>query len=418
MKKGIFDLKRYTLGNGVDLVTIKKDTQLASIHIGVKIGSIYERAEEKGIAHFVEHMLFKGTVNRTNEQLNEELEQRAGEYNAYTDYNSTVYSITALNDELEASLELLSDMLQNSTFSKEEIEKERGVILAEIRSSKDDIEDFSYRKTLEHAFKKSSIKIDTAGKQSTVKRFTRDNLISFYNEYYVANNTCITIVSPNDHEFVFGLIKKYFDHWKMGSYKKGDVIVEENIPIKKITHKKQIEQSTIIYLYTFNNLNKQEELALRILNYKLGESANSILFRKLREDKGLAYDIYSELDATKDVKLLIIYTSVNEEDVDEAISIIDTVLKDIKNEKIILDERNISLMRKVLNTAVVGTLEDSTQLGNYVLHQIIDEEDIYEFIDDMDNMENIKSHDIYKIANKVFVNPTIHILLPERDDDK
>lgn len=416
MKKGIFDLKRYTLENGVDLVTIKKDTQLASIHIGVKIGSIYERAEEKGIAHFVEHMLFKGTVNRTNEQLNEELEQRAGEYNAYTDYNSTVYSITALNDELEASLELLSDMLQNSTFPKEEMEKERGVILAEIRSSSDDIEDFSYRKTLEHAFKKSSIKIDTAGKQSTVKKFSREDLISFYKEYYVANNSCVTIVSPNDHEVVFELVKKYFDHWEKGNYKKGNVIVEENIPIKKITLKKQIEQSTIIYLYTFNNLNKQEELALRILNYKLGESANSILFRKLREDKGLAYDIYSELDATKDVKLLIIYTSVNEEDVEEAISIIDTVLMDIKSEKIILDERNISLMRKVLNTAVVGTLEDSTQLGNYILHQVIDEEDIYEFIDDMDNMENIKSKDIYKIANKVLINPTVHILLPERDD--
>jgi predicted Zn-dependent peptidase len=157
-------------------------------------------------------------------------------------------------------------------------------------------------------------------------------------------------------------------------------------------------------------------LALRILNYKLGESANSVLFRKLREERGLAYDIYSEVDVTENVKLLIMYTSVNEEDVNEALSIIDEVIDDIKDEKIILDERNVSLMKKVLNTAVVGTLEDSTQLGNYVLHQVIDEEDIYEFIDDMDNMENIKSKDIYDIAKKVLVSPTIHILLPEKDD--
>ena len=416
MEKGIFDLKRYTLENGIDLITIKRDTQLASIHIGVKIGSIYERPEDKGIAHFVEHMLFKGTTNRNNEQLNEELEQRAGEYNAYTDYNCTVYSITALNDELKPSLELLSDMLQNSTFPEDEIEKERGVILAEIRSSKDDIEDFSFRKTLDNAIRKSSIKIDTAGKQSTAKKFTRDNLVSFYEQYYVANNTCITIVSPNDHEVVHKLVLNCFNNFKSKSFQKGDVIAEDNIPVKKVSYKREIEQSTIVYLYTFHNLSKQEELALRILNYKLGESANSILFRKLREEKGLAYDIYSELDATENVKLLIIYTSVNEEDVNEALSTIDEVVKDIKNEKIILDDRNISLMKKVLNTAVVGTLEDSTQLGNYVLHQVIDDEDIYEFIDDMKNMENIKSKDIYDIAKKVLVNPTIHILLPEKDD--
>jgi len=415
MKKGIFDLKRSTLENGIDLVTIKRDTQLASIQIGVKIGSIYEKIEEKGIAHFVEHMLFKGTNNRNNKQLNEELEQLAGEYNAYTDYTCTVYSITALNDELTSSLEILSDMLQNSVFSEKEIEKERGVILAEIRTSKDDVEDFSFRKTLDSAFKKSSIKIDAAGKESTVRKFKREDLLGFYEEFYVPNNTCITIVSPNEHEIVLDLVTKYFHGWKDRSFKKGNVIVEDNVPIKKVSYKKEIEQSTIVYLYTFHNLSKQEELALRILNYKLGESANSVLFRKLREEKGLAYDVYSELDVTEDVKLLIIYTSVNEQDVDEALSIIDEVINNIKAEKIILDERNVSLMKKVLNTAVVGTLEDSIQLGNYVLHQIIDNEDIYEFIDDMDNMENIKSKDIYDIAKKVLSNPTVHILLPKKD---
>ncbi len=415
MKKGIFDLKRSTLENGIDLVTIKRDTQLASIQIGVKIGSIYEKIEEKGIAHFVEHMLFKGTNNRNNKQLNEELEQLAGEYNAYTDYTCTVYSITALNDELTSSLEILSDMLQNSVFPEKEIEKERGVILAEIRTSKDDVEDFSFRKTLDSAFKKSSIKIDAAGKESTVRKFKREDLLGFYEEFYVPNNTCITIVSPNEHEIVLDLVTKYFHGWKDRSFKKGNVIVEDNVTIKKVSYKKEIEQSTIVYLYTFHNLSKQEELALRILNYKLGESANSVLFRKLREEKGLAYDVYSELDVTEDVKLLIIYTSVNEQDVDEALSIIDEVINNIKAEKIILDERNVSLMKKVLNTAVVGTLEDSIQLGNYVLHQIIDNEDIYEFIDDMDNMENIKSKDIYDIAKKVLSNPTVHILLPKKD---
>lgn len=417
MEKGIFDLRTFNLKNGIKLVSIKKDTQLASIHIGVKIGSIYENKEEKGISHFVEHMLFKGTKNRSNEELNEALEQRAGEYNAYTDYNCTVYSISALNEELEASVELLSDMLQNSVFSKEEMEKERGVILAEIRTSKDDVEEYSFNKALEIAFRNSSIKVDTIGKSSTVKKFTKEQLFNYYKRYYVPNNTFISIVSPNEHDDMFMIVEKYFKNWEAAQFERGKVISENNLPNKKISYKKHIEQSTIIYLYTFHNLTKQEELALRILNYKLGESANSLLFRKLREEKGLAYDVYSELDTTKSVKMLIIYTAVNQEDVNEAIQIIENLLRDIKDEKIIFDERNIALMRKVIKTALAGTLEDSNELSNYILHQIVDEEDIYEFIEDMKRMESINNIDIYNIARKVLENPTVHILLSEKSDN-
>lgn len=416
MDKSIFDLNKYTLENGINLITIKKDTQLASINLGVKIGSIYEKKENRGIAHFVEHMLFKGTKNRNNEKLNEELEARAGEYNAYTDYTSTVYSITALREEFIKSLELISDMVKNSNFPQEELEKERGVILAEIRTSKDDIEDYSYRKTMECAFKESPIRINTIGTDESVKSFNREDLLKFYKSYYVPNNVYITVVSSMEHDDVFQLVKEYFSNWDSKEVVMEDIICEKNIPLKKYSYKKDIEQSTIIYLYTFHNLSKKEELALRILNYKLGESANSLLFRKLREEKGLAYDVYSELDATKNVKILNIYTAVNEEDVDESINVIENTINDIINKKIILDDTSIALMKKVLKTAVVQTLEDSTELGNYILHQVMDNEDIYEFVDDMNNMKTIKGEDIYKVAEKVLKNPTIHILLSEKSD--
>ncbi|WP_085829480.1 M16 family metallopeptidase [Clostridium massiliodielmoense] len=416
MDKSIFDLNKYTLENGIRLITIKKDTQLASINLGVKIGSIYENIENRGIAHFVEHMLFKGTNNRNNEKLNEELEARAGEYNAYTDYTSTVYSITALREEFIKSLELISDMVKNSNFPEEEIEKERGVILAEIRTSRDDIEDYSYRKTMEYAFKESPIRINTIGTDESVKSFKRETLVNFYNSYYVPNNVYITVVSSMEHDEVLKLVQKYFSNWDSKEVLRENIICEKNIPLKKVSYKKDIEQSTIIYLYTFHNLSKKEELALRILNYKLGESANSLLFRKLREEKGLAYDVYSELDATKNVKILNIYTAVNEEDVDESINVIDKTINDIINKKIILDDTSIALMKKVLKTAVVQTLEDATELGNYILHQVMDNEDIYEFVDDMKSMKTIKGEDIYNAARKVLNNPTIHILLSEKSD--
>ncbi|MBV7275471.1 insulinase family protein [Clostridiaceae bacterium UIB06] len=409
----MFDTKQKVLPNGIRLITIKKDTQVTSIHAGIKIGAIFESPSEKGISHFIEHMLFKGTKTRNNEKLNFDLEALGGEYNAYTDNDCTVYSITALSEELEKSLELLSDMLRESIFPEEEIDKERDVILAEIRTSKDDIEDYSFKKINEMAFDKSPLKYETIGDEKTVNKINKAKLVKFYDKYYVPNNCVISIVSPYEHEYIYELVWKYFKEWIWKEFKRKKVIIENNIPGLKISYKKDIEQSTVIYLFTFYDITKEEELALRILNHKFGESANSILFRKLREEKGLAYDVYTDLDLTTNVKTLYIYTAVSNENVDETIETIDNCIEEIKNEKIIFDDNTIMLMKKVLKTAVAFTLEDSTDIGNYVLHQAIDEDDIFKFIDDMKKLENIKKDDIYKVARLVFKNPAVHILKSE-----
>ncbi len=128
-----FDVKKHILKNGLEVITIKKNTQISSINVGIKVGALNESIEEKGISHFIEHMMFKGTTNRAFEKLNDELESLGGEYNAYTDYSQTVYSISCLEEEFVNGIELLGDMLTNSVLLKEEIDKERGVILAEIR---------------------------------------------------------------------------------------------------------------------------------------------------------------------------------------------------------------------------------------------------------------------------------------------
>ncbi|MCA1074340.1 insulinase family protein [Clostridium bowmanii] len=414
MNKEIFNTKQTQLSNGIKLITIKKDSQISAVHAGINIGSLYEEKNEKGIAHFIEHMLFKGTVSRTNEKLNSELENLGGEYNAYTDFNCTVYSATILNEELENVVTLMGDMILSSTFPKDEIEKERGVILAEIRTINDDIEDLSFKRVNEVAFKYSPLREDTIGNEKIIKKVARKQLVDFYNKYYVPNNCFISIVSPLEHEVIINMVEKYFGNWSKKSFEKKKIIYEHNQFVKEISYKKEIEQSTILYLYTFNGLSKDEELALRILNYKFGESSNSILFRELREERGLSYDVYTHLDTSNNVKTLYIYTSVAEENVDEAIEVIDTAINNIESRKIVFDDNTIALMKKILKTAIASTLEDSTDLGNYVIHQAMDDEDIYQFTEDMDNMSNIKSEDLYNVAKKVLQKPTIHIFLPEK----
>lgn len=409
----MFDAKEYILKNGLKLITVKRDTEIAAVHAGIKVGSLYEDQNEKGISHFIEHMLFKGTKDMNNEELNSCLENLGGEYNAYTDYNCTVLGITALVEEMEDSIKLMSDMLMNSTFPEDELEKERNVILAEIRTSKDDVEDYSFDRINDIAFEKSPLKYGTIGEEASVKSFTREQIVGFYNKYYIPDNCYISVVSNYEHEYVKKLIEKYYEIWKWKELKTVEIIKEKNKNIKVISHKKEIEQSTIIYLYTFYGITEDSELALKILNHKLGESSNSILFRELREQRGLAYDVYTHLDLTNDVKTLYIYTAVSPENVDQALAVIDGTIEKIKNEEIVFDESTIDLMKKVLKTAVALTLEDSTDIGNYILHQSIDGESIYKLFDDMKEMKLIRKDDIYKAAKDVLKCPAVHILLPE-----
>lgn len=410
MVKLNFDVKRHTLANGLEVITINKDTQIAAINIGIKVGALYERIEEKGISHFIEHTLFKGTKTRSDEELNEQLEALGGEYNAYTDYDATVYTISCLMEEFENAVELLGDMLINPKFDKDEIEKERGVILSEIRMSKDDIEDFSFKNVNKIAFTESALKYEVIGFEDNISKFTRDEIFDYYTKHYTPKNSLITMVSSLSHEEAINLVEKHFKDWKGEKPEPINIIKEKNKEVIETSYKKDIEQSTIVYLFTFNELTKADELPLRILNHRLGESSNSLLFREIRENRGLAYDIYTHLEITSSIKTLYIFTAVGEENIDEAKDAIDETLENLVNGNIKIGDKDLNIMKKVHKTAVISTLEDSSELCNYMLHQALEDEDIFEFVKDMHKLNNLDTTKINEVSKKVLCNPTIHIL--------
>ena len=412
MKRWTFDENTIILPNGLKVITIKKDTRLASINIGVNIGSLYEDEKELGMSHFVEHMLFKGTKNRSNEQLNRELEFLGGDYNAYTDYISTVYSITCLDEEFEKGIELLSDMILNSSFDEKEMKKEKGVVLSEIKSDKDDIEDLSISRTHEYAFDKSALRNSIAGTEEHVKGFKRKQVYDFYKKYYTPDNCVIVTVSAFSHEQMQKIITDLFGKWEGKSHKKAEIIKEENKELVKTTYKSQIEQGTVTYLYAFKEVCEKDKLPLKILSYKLAESSNSILFRELREERGLAYDVYSQMDLDENVNTMNIFTSVREESIDEVIEVIDKAILDIKNKDINFDKDMLCMMKKTHKTGVVSTLEDCSSLCSYVLVQSLAGKDITEFINSMEELETLTGEDIYRVCNKYLNKPTIHILKP------
>lgn len=413
MEKWNFDNKKYTLDNGMKIVTIKRNTNIAAINVGINIGSLYESDAERGISHFLEHMMFKGTHTRDNEALNNDLEFLGGDYNAYTDNLATVYSASCLSEEIENATAILADMVMNSKFDKKDIKREKGVVLAEIRSSKDSVEDLSFRRLNEFSFEKSSLRYDVLGTEKAVQAFTREQLLDYYKKYYTPDNSIVVIVSPLNHDEAFDMIKKIFVSWNGKCADKIELVKEKNIEGIFTTYKKQIEQNTISYLYSLIDIKEEDEMALKILNHKLGESSNSILFRELRENRGLAYDVYTCLDLSENIKLMNIFTAVGEESIEESKETIDNVIDDIKNEVIEIDDKTLNLMKKIHKTAVLSTLEDSSELCSYVMHQSLEGLEIDSFIKDMKKLDNLKKEDITRVAKEYLVCPTVHILKSE-----
>lgn len=401
------------LDNGLKVITVKKDTKIASLNIGINIGSLYEKDEERGLSHFIEHMLFKGTTTRDNEKLNKNLEFLGGDYNAYTDNSSTVYTVSCLQEEIKNAIEILGDMLINSVMDEKEIVKEQGVVLSEIKASKDDIEDLSFKRTSEVAFEKSSLRYDVLGTEETVSNFKRNDIVTYYNRYYTPDNATLILVSSLEHDEAINIVENVFKGWTGKVAEKIPVNFEKNKAGIYTSYKKQIEQSTIIYLYSIDNLMEEDEMPLKILNHKLGESANSILFRELRENRGLAYDIYTSLDLSKDVKMMNIFTAVSEESIEETIEVIDDCINKIRKQELKFDDDTLELMKKIHKTSVLSTLEDSSDLCNYVLSQSLENRPIDEFVRDMEKLQNLKKEDIYRVCEKFLKGATIHILRSE-----
>lgn len=407
----LLNVHREVLHNGLEIIVVKKESQLMSVNLGIKIGSIYENQGEKGISHFIEHMIFKGTKKRSNAELMDDIESLGGDIDAYTDNNSTVLSVSALHTELEDSLELLADMVINSEFNKKQIDKERSVILSEIKSSYDDIEDFSYRKINEAAFEGNNLMYDVLGTEESVKNFKRADLIAYYEKHYLPNNSSIVIVSPYDKNYVVDLVKKYFSLWQEKTIEKSTFNTSLNKSFINRIDQKDSEQSTILYLYTSKNLSKKEELALDVLNYKLGDNSNSVLFKELRENRGLCYEVYSSLTEIDDMKLLYIYTSVNSEDVEEAIEVIEGCVEEFKKRNISMNENIFKLIKKVYKTNLATTFETCDNIGDFLLQYALKNEDIDRVFEDIKEIDKMSVEEIYDVGEKILNNPSINIVL-------
>lgn len=282
----------FTLKNGLRVVTERLEG-VNSISVGVMIqnGSRNESNEVNGISHFIEHMFFKGTDKRTSKEVAESIENIGGQLNAFTSKEATCYYVKTLYTHVDLCLEVLSDMILNSKFDKEEIEREKGVVIEEINMSEDTPEDVLEELHSKASFGDNSLAMPILGTKDKIKSFTREKIKSFINEKYTPHNTVISVCGRFDNNEVMDIIEQYFGKWESNVIyqpKYEDVEVELNTK----SAVKDIEQLHISLGLKGVPYGHEKDYAQVLLCNILGGGASSLLFQKVREELGLCYSIY------------------------------------------------------------------------------------------------------------------------------
>ncbi len=410
MEDLMLNFKEFTLKNGLNLIVLKRNSRFFNLNFGIKVGSAYEMSNERGFSHFIEHMLFRSNDEFRDYEINREIEFLGGDYDAFTDYGSTILSITSLCEDLDKAIKLFSSMVMHPKFDDKEIDIERDVIISEINSSYANYEEFSFMELNKEAFNNFHVKYDIAGDKDLLVKVRSDDLKAFYDKYYLPNNAYAVVISSYDEEFVFELFKKYFGSWQNKFLKHRDLIHESNIKKTIVTKKKDIDISTITYLFTFNNLKEHDKTLLKLVEYKLGGSPNSILFHEIRDKHGLAYDVYTQLELSNEFNGMYIFCTANNEDIDKVKEIIDASIDSLKKANDNFDDYNLNLMKKLQLMSIYSIFEDYSKLGLYTVEKMIYKENIYSYLDNLKIIEKVNSQQLIDISNKYLNDPTVHIL--------
>lgn len=392
--------KTYTLKNGLRVVT-EKIEHLKSVSVGVMVqnGSRNESEELNGISHFIEHMFFKGTDKRTSKKIVEEIENVGGQINAFTSKEATCYYIKALNTHLDLSLDVLSDMILNSKFDPEEIEKEKGVVIEEINMGQDSPEDVLDDAHSKAVFGDNPLSYPILGTIEKVKSFTNEKIIKFINEKYTPNNSVISVCGNFEDKELENLIEKYFGSWKNNTdYEPyyGDPIIQ----VDSAYVKKEIEQLHISLGLEGVPYGDDNNYALVVLNNIFGAGASSILFQKVREDLGLCYSIASYLQPFQGIGTLNIYAGLNKNYAEKALEVIDRELNEFSKNGITDEQLEIN-KEKIKANYILGLESTSSRMfanaKSYLFrNKIKTQEEVIKKIDKIDK------NDIQYILDKCF----------------
>lgn len=392
--------KIHTLKNGLTIIG-EEIPYLKSISLGVWInaGSRIEDEKISGVSHFIEHMLFKGTKNRTSKEIASEIDNLGGQINAFTSKECTCYYVKLLDSHIDIGIDILSDMILNPLFDKNDIDKERLVILEELKMYEDSPEDLAYDLLIENIYKGDPLGMNIIGTEESLKGIGRKEIVDYFKKYYVPNNSVISVCGNFNFEEMINKLEEKFINWNSK---------DVNIEVEKakfnscfIAKNKDTEQVNIaISLEAIPVEDIKEVYALSVINTVFGGSISSRLFQKIREEQGLVYSIYSSQSLYRKCGEVGIYASMSKDNLKKVYEMILDEIKDLK--KNYLTEKEIKESKEQLKGSYILGLESTSSrmmsIGKSMLlhRQVRDTDEILKLIDEVDK------DTINRVIDKVF----------------
>lgn len=328
------NFQQHTLSNGLRIVHKPMNTNVAYCGMIVGVGTRDEREDEFGMAHFIEHMLFKGTKKRKSHHIINRMEAVGGELNAFTNKEETVIYSIFLEEHYERGIELISDLVLDSQFPQTEIDKESEVIIDEIHSYEDSPSDLIYDDFEDLLFKDQPIGHNILGTESHLKSFTTQMAKSFHQRYYVPSNMVFFSLGKTDFSKVVRLAEKYFAVMANGSFVPSRT---EPYYVDPVFHKidKNTSQAHAVIGGRAYTLHDDKRRALNLLNNILGgPGMNSRLNVSLREKKGYVYNVESGISAYSDTGVFSIYFGCDKRNSEKCISLVHKELKKLRENKL------------------------------------------------------------------------------------
>ena len=321
--------KEYILKNNLTVI-FEPLNHLKSVSFGVWIGSGARNETRKisGISHFIEHMVFKGTENRTAKDIACEIDRIGGEINAFTGKDCTCFYTKTLYSDLETAVDILSDMLLNPVFNPVHMETEKKVVTEEISMYEDDPEELVHDLLTEEMWNGVPLGYPILGTVESLESISRDDLLEYMSLFYVPDNCVISVVGNFEEEQLIELINKYFGAWKSLGY----CSLANEIPLFRahfIFRKKETEQTHLCIGFRGISLSDERIYALLVLNNIIGGGMSSRLFQNIREDLGLVYSIYSFPTSFRDCGMFTVYAATSPDKANKVIECIGTEINNL-----------------------------------------------------------------------------------------
>jgi predicted Zn-dependent peptidase len=403
------EIERATLSNGIRVVT-EAMPYVRSVSLGVWVGtgSRIERGLENGISHFIEHMLFKGTKNRSAEDIARSVDSVGGGLDAFTSKELVSYNTKVLDEHLPLALDVLSDLVLNPLFREEDIEREKGVILEEIKMEADQPESVLHETFISNFWKGHGLGKPILGTKETVKKFGQGALLDYYSRVYSPKNILITAAGNVEHDHLIDLISaKFADLDERGSMP-ADSVPKHYAPIV-LKNKESLEQVHITMGVPAYPLAHQLRFPLYVLNTVLGAGMSSRLFQNIREKQGLAYAVYSELNLFSDTGCLSIYAGTGVETAKQVIGSVVEEIRQLKNE--LIAEEELRRAKDHLRGSLMLSMEStSSRMSNLARQELYFKR--FMSVDEMlDNIESVTREEVQRMAQEFFSTENIAIAM-------